>query len=262
MKKSLLAVGLSLLLIACGGDKVSEQSQLETTPTTQTDNLTKVRVVASSYPPFVTRDETGQIVGFDIDILQAIAKLEGLELEIVPEAWSKELDTLSDNKSDIVISAVTPTSKRLEQYLASNSYVSTPNSIAVLEDSPVKSINDLSGKTIGVEAGSSFLSEKDKYPETTFREFDTSYLALKNTATKKVDGVVAHRLHLQYLLKDKNIKMRFVDLPTSYPDKVIMLKKGDTELVQKINSGLTKIKTNGQYDEIYKKWFGVDQPTK
>lgn len=267
MKKLLLTLGMSLFLAACGGDKAPESPQPETVqgaqatqsqtdPSTQTAGLVKVRVVASMYPPFVTKDEVGQIVGFDIDILKAIAALEGLELEITPESWSVALDTLNNNKSDVVVSAVTPNPERVEQYLASNVYISTPNSVAVPEDSSIVSIDDLKGKVVGVEGGSSFLSEKNKYPETTFKEFDTSFAALKETTTKRVDAVVAHRLHLQYLLKDKGVKMRFIDLPTSHPDKVIMLKKGNTELAQKINSGLNKIKADGTYDAIYKKWFG------
>lgn len=268
MKKSLLAMGVALCLTACGGEKVSEQPTPKTNtpvtasetapPATQNTNLTKVRVVTSPYPPFITKDKNGQIVGFDVDILQEIAKLEGLELEIVSRPWSEALNTLNKNQSDMVISAVTPNAERLEQFSASNSYVSTPNSVAVLEESPITSINDLKGKTIGLEAGSSFLAEKGKYAETNFKEFGTSYLALKDTFAKKVDGVVAHRLHLQYLIKDSGIKVRFIDLPTNNPDKVMMLKKGDAELTQKINSGLDKVKASGKYDEIYKKWFGTE----
>lgn len=263
MKKLLFALGLSFLLAACGNDDPPPeptQTKTETTASTAmpTANLTKVRVIASDYAPFVTRDELGNLIGFDVDILQEIAKHEGLELEIVPHAWSGALNTLAADQSDIVISAVTLNPERAEKYLASNPYINTPNSIAVLEDSPILSIDNLKGKVIGLEAGSSFLSERDKYAGTTFQEFDSSYLALKATTTKKVDGVVAHRLHLQYLLKDKNIQMRFIDLPTAYADKVIMLQKGNVELAQKINSGLDKIKADGTYDILYKKWFGED----
>lgn len=268
-------MGFALCLTACGGEKTAEQptptpktdtpvtvASETAPPTTQNANQTRVRVVTSPYAPFITKDKKGLIIGFDVDILQEIGKEEGLELEIVSRPWSEALDTLSKNQSDMVISAVTPSAARLEKFSASNSYVSTPNSIAVLEESPIMSINDLKGKTIGLEAGSSFLAEKGKYAETSFKEFETSYLALKNTFSKKVDGVVAHRLHLQYLIKDTGIKVRFIDLPTNNPDKVMMLKKGDAELTQKINSGLDKVKASGKYDEIYKKWFGDDQSLK
>lgn len=262
MKKLLAIFGLSLFLVACGNDspppEPSQPQNTEQQTANPTANLVKVRVIASDYAPFVTRDELGNLIGFDIDILREIAKLEGLDLEIAPHAWAGALNTLATDQSDIVISAVTLNPDRAEKYLPSNSYISTPNSIAVLEDSSIMSIDDLKGKVIGLEAGSSFLSERDKYAGTTFKEFNSSYLALTATTTKKADGVVAHRLHLQYLIRDKNVKMRFIDLPTAYPDKVIMLQKGNIELAQKINSGLDKIKANGSYDVIYKKWFGED----
>lgn len=258
MKKLLSTLTLCLLLVACGGDTAPAPEQKpETTTTPQTANLTKVRVVTSAYAPFVTKDEQGQITGFDVDILKAIAKLEGLELELTQQPWSEALSTLTSDKSDIVISAVTPTNERLEKYLASKPYVNTPNSLAVLENSSIKSIDDLKGKVVGLEKGSSFLSEKSKYPETTFKEFDTSYLALKDATTNKVDAVVAHRLHLQHLINSQGLRMRFVDLPTSHPNKVIMLKKGNNELVQKINRGLDTIQNDGTYDKIHQKWFGT-----
>lgn len=261
MKKLLSALSLSLFLVACGGDtapaSTPEQQPKETATAPQTTDLTKVRVVASIYPPFVTKDEQGQLAGFDVEVLKAIAELEGLELEITQQPWSNALNTLNNNQSDIVVSAVTPTTERLANYLASDSYVTTPNSIAVTEDSPIKSIEDLKGKVVALEEGSSFLSEKSKYPETTFKEYPTSFIALKETTTKNVDAVVAHRLHLQHLIGDKGVPMRFIDLPTSYPNKVIMLKKGNAELAQKINGGLEKIKANGSYDKMHQKWFGT-----
>lgn len=269
MKKSLLTLCLSLFLIACGGDKPVE-SPADTTTTSPTNatqpapitnpNAIKVRVTVSAYTPFVTRDDKGLPTGFDIDILQAIANLEGLHLEITERPWAGALQTLNTGQSDIVASAVSLNPARIEQYLPSNPYISTPNSLVVLADSPIHNIDDLKGKVIGIEAGSSFLAERSKYPNTEFKELKTSFLALSETITKKVDAVVAHRLHLQYLLRDKDVKVRFIDLPTANPDKVIMVKKGNVELVQKINSGLEKIKADGTYDAIYKKWFGEDMP--
>lgn len=265
MKKSLLALGLSLLLTACGGDKTEETAKPAEKPTTSATenttpsanpNATSIRVVAAVYPPFVTKDDKGTLTGFDIEILQAIAKLENLNLEIVSRPWSQALESLNTDQSDIVVAAVTLNPERAEQYSPSKPYVSTIRALIVPQDSPIQTINDLKDKVIGVEEGSSFLKEKDKYPTTTFKEFKTSYLALNETLTQKIDGVVAHKLNLQSLLKDKDVKIRFIDIPTAYPDKVIMMKKGNTELTDKINAGLDKIKADGTYDTIYKKWFG------
>lgn len=215
------------------------------------------RVAAAINPPFVTRDKQGQADGFDVEIMKAIAETEGLHVEFMPRVWDGALATLENDESDVVIAAVTLNPERAEKYLASNTYVSTPNSLVVLADSPIKSTDDLKGKIVGVEAGSSILRDKDKYPTTEFREFKTSYLAVNEMMSKTIDAVASQKLHAQYLLKDDKTGVRFVDLPSAYPDKVIMVKKGNTELVGKINSGLEKIKANGTYDKIYAKWFGT-----
>lgn len=265
MKKSLLALGLSLLLTACGSDKSAETPKTEPTPTASTSttipNGESLNVIASINPPFVTKDEQGTPIGFDVEIINEIAKRENLNLNIISRAsWDGALDTLDSNEGDIVISAVTLNPERGAKYLASKTYVSTPNTLVVAATSPIHSVDDLAGKVVGVEQSSSLSKDKDKYPNTEFREFKTSYLALTEAVRQNIDAAAGQKLHMQYLLKDnKDATVRFIDLPSAYPDKVIMVKKGNTELVEKINSGLDKIKADGTYDTIYKKWFGSIQ---
>lgn len=268
MKKSLLVLGLSLLLTACGGDKPAETPKAEPTPTTNATTNANVpqgevlNVIASINPPFVTKDEQGVPTGFDVEVIKEIAKRENLNLNIIPRAsWDGALDTLDSDEGDIVISAVTLNPERGAKYLASKTYVSTPHTLVVLASSSIQSIDDLGGKVVGIEQGSSLTKDKDKYPNTTFTEFKTSYLALAEAVRNNIDAAAGQKLHMQYLLKDnKDVAVRFVDLPSAYPDKVIMVKKGNTELVEKINSGLDKIRADGTYDTIYKKWFGDIKP--
>lgn len=265
MKKLLSMLALTLALTACGdksNETTSGTSTTEQTVSTPTPQGEVLNVIANLYPPFVINDEHGLPSGFDVDIIKAIAKVENLNIVVTPRTeWSGALDTLSKDESDIVVSAITLTPERAEQYLASNPYVSTPNSVVVPSDSPIQTVDDLKGKVIGLEKGSSILKDKDKFPDTQFNEYKTSFLALSEIARKNVDGVAAQRLHMQYLLSShKELSVRFIDLPSSAsPDKVIMVKKGNTELINKINSGLEKIKADGTYNTIYQKWFGAIQ---
>lgn len=276
MKKIALLLGMALALSACGENDTAPTETQATTTTTSSAPQSATNVgdpqgqvisvgITSSYPPFVTKDEVGRPIGFDIDILYAIAKLEGINPSVIAyDQWGEVLDSLDSGKTDLVISAVTLTPEREQKYSASKSYVSTVNALAVPKDSFVQSIADLKGKTIGVGKGSSLVKEKDKYPEVTFIEFESTYVAFKEAIGKKtVDAVIAQKLYLQYLMQDNeksSTAIRLIDLPSEHPDKVILVKKGNTELVQKINSGLDKIKANGTYDEIYKKWFGSNEP--
>lgn len=280
MKKIALLLSMALVLSACGENETAPaDTQTTTTATTTTTSSAPQSVanagdpqgqvisvgVTSSYPPFVSKDEVGRPIGFDIDILYAIAKLEGINPSVVAyDEWSEVLKSLDDGQTDLVISAVTLTPEREQKYSASKPYVSTINALAVPKDSLIQSVADLKGKTIGVGTGSSLVKEKDKYPDAVFTEFESTYVAFKEAVGKKtIDAVIAQKLYLQYLTKDNaksSTAIRLIDLPSEYPDKVILVKKGNAELVQKINSGLDKIKANGTYDEIYKKWFGSNEP--
>lgn len=226
----------------------------------------KVRVMAAVYPPFVMRDKDGgSVTGFDIDILNEIASLEGLNLEIYHQAaWEGALGTLDNETHDLVVAAVTLTPERAEKYLPTKPYVESPNAILILADSDIKQEADLKGKTVGASQGAAFLKEKandPSYASVKFQTFDTPYLALKSVLSKEIDAVVGQKLYLQYTLKsgaNANVGVRFVDLKTANPHKVMMSRKGNEELVNKINSGLDKIKQNGTYDRIYNKWFGAE----
>lgn len=274
MKKSLIALSVALFLTACGGDKPAEAPKTDAASTQSSSAPAQpapastagavnpqgqtVNVFAATNPPFVTKDDNGTVAGFDIDIINAIAELEGLNLVVLPGVWDGALATLDSGESDLVISAVTLNPERAEKYLPTKTYVSTSNAIVVANDSPVQTLEDLKGKTIGVEKGSSIAKDKERFPNSTFKEYDTSYQALAATVRKEIDAVASQRLHMQYLVhSNKNIQARFIDLPSTYPDKVFMVKQGNTELVNKLNSGLDKIKSNGTYDQIYQKWFGA-----
>lgn len=275
MKKTFIALSMALALVGCGDNKPSETSQTNNTATTtststsaSTTNATevinpqgqKVTIHASTNPPFVTKDDTGSLIGFDIEIMQAIARHENLNPNFTPGVWDGALATLDSGASDIVISAVTLNPERAEKYLASDTYVSTPNALTLTLDSPIQSTEDLKGKVIGVERGSSLSKDADKFPGASFREYDSSYLALVAAVRKEIDAAAGQKLHMQYLAhSNPDINVKFLDLPSAYPDKVIMVKKGNTELVGKINSGLAKIKADGTYNAIYTKWFGADQ---
>lgn len=277
MQKYMFALLSGLFLLnACSNEPATTTDPATSAPTTKpaatpTESVAssvttvpsaKVRVLAAVYPPFVIRDENGSVTGFDIDILKEIASLEGLNLEIYHQAvWDGALSKLDQETHDLVVAAVTLTSERAEKYLPTKPYVESSNAILVLANSDIKQEADLKGKTVGVSQGAAFLKEKENdpsYANVKFQAFDTPYLALKSVLSKETDAVVGQKLYLQYSLKDSNsTNVRFIDLKTTNSGKVMMSRKGNEELVNKINSGLDKIKQNGSYDRIYNKWFGT-----
>ncbi|QMT31830.1 ABC transporter substrate-binding protein [Alysiella filiformis] len=273
MRKYLLPlIGSLLLLNACSeepaapaatNNQAASNTQSVSSSAAPANPTTRVKVVAAVYPPFVIRNKQGSAEGFDIDILNEIAKLEGFEMDIFPQSsWEGALESLDNASKDLVVAAVTLTPERAEKYLPTKSYVSSPNSIVVPKNSSITQEADLKGKVVGVGQRAAFLKEKEKdpnYANVKFQTFETPYLALRAALSKEVDAVVGQKLYLQHVLQntpDAEQNVRFIDLNTNNPNKVMMSRKGNEELVNQINSGLDKIKQNGTYNRIYIKWFG------
>lgn len=213
----------------------------------------------AAYAPFESVAPSGKIEGFDIDIMEAIAKAEGFEVEFVNTAWEGIFASLK-GKNDIIISAVTITDKRKEEMDFSDNYFTSTNYIAVSVDSPIKSLADLKGKTVSVQEGTTgdeaiteFLGE-DYNKIKRFKGTPEAFLELING---KADAAVADSGVVgNYVKNNPEAKLTIVkdgNFPKEYYG--IAVTKGNTELLAKINSGLKKIKENGEYDQIYKKYF-------
>lgn len=213
----------------------------------------------AAYAPFESVAPSGEIEGFDMEIMKAVAKAEGFNVEFVNTAWEGIFTSLN-GKNDIVISAVTITDDRKKEMDFSDQYFESTNYIAISETSSIKSLADLKGKTVAVQQGTTgdevltkFLG-KDYTGIKRFKGTPEAFLELRNgkaDAAVADSGVVAN-----YIKNNPDAKLVIVKDPT-FPKEGygIAVAKGNTELQTKINEGLKKIKENGDYDKIYKSYF-------
>lgn len=220
-------------------------------------------VVASSatYAPFAFENKEKQIVGFDIDIIHAIAKQQGLKLRIVNTPFSSIFAALNNGDVDLVISGVTINDKRKQSFDFSAPYFDARQLIAVPQASTVKSLKDLAGKKVAVVSASTaddVMSREVGKTSPNIRRFDSTPLIISELVGGGVDaaigdnGVIAYRAAQAQGLKT-------VDDP-SFPKEHfgIVVRKGDKAMQDKLNAGLAAIRANGTYNTIYKKWFNQD----
>ncbi len=224
-------------------------------------------VVASSatYAPFAFENKDKQIVGFDIDIVNAIAKQQNMKLRIVNTPFTSIFASLNNGDVDFVISGVTINEKRKQSFDFSAPYFDARQLIAVPKDSTVKSLQDLKDKKVSVVSGSTaddVMSREVGKSSTNIRRFESTPLIISELAAGGVDaaigdnGVIAYRVSQVPALKtveDPNFPVEHFG---------IVVRKGDKALQDKINAGLAAIRADGSYSVIYKKWFNQDYKAK
>ena len=167
--------------------------------------------VASSatYAPFAFENKDKQIVGFDIDIINAIAKHQNLKIKIVNTPWSGIFAALNNGDVDMVISGVTINDKRRQSYDFSNPYFAAHQLIAVPKSSTVTTLKDLAGKKVAVVNASTaddVASREFGKTSPNIRRFESTPLALKELMNGGVEAVVADNgVVVNFLANNKNI---------------------------------------------------------
>ena len=261
---SLLVLGLSFTLAGCGGQaNTSTEGEKKADATSSAPAITKIVVGSeAAYAPFEFVDvKTGEVVGFDAELIKAIGEAVGLEVEIKNTAWKGLIPGLEAGTLDAVISAMTITDERKKSSDFSDPYFTAYQYFAVKEDSTIKIDTDLVGKKVGVQTNTTghYAAQKIKgMKDSDIKKFDTTPLALIELQNGKVEAVVADSpVVLEFINKNPDAKIVAVDPKLPGKDEYgIAVKKGNTELLSKINEGLKKVKESGKYDEIYTKYFG------
>jgi len=253
----------SLLLAACGKKAEPPAPAPAPAPVASAPAPAKVYVVGTdaAYAPFESQNEKGDIVGFDIEVVQAIAAKAGFEVKFVNTPWEGIFNALGQGDRDMVVSAVTITEERKQTMDFSNPYFDAQQLIAVKETSKVARFADLKKLKVGVQTGTTGDEAVSKLlgkTSTNIKRFESTPLALKELESGGVDAVVADNgVVIHYVANNPGGKFKTVADAEFVPEQYgIALKKGNSELLEKVNQGLAAIKADGTYDKIYAKYFG------
>jgi len=256
----------SLLLAACG-KKDTPPPAPAPVASAPAPAPAKVYVVGTdaAYAPFESQNDKGEIVGFDIEVVQAAAKKAGIEVKFVNTPWEGIFNALGQGDRDMVVSAVTITDERKQTMDFSDPYFDAQQLIAVKENSKVAKFADLKKLKVGVQTGTTGDEAVTKLLGKTsanIKRFESTPLALKELESGGVDAVVADNgVVIHYVANNPGGKFKTVADKEFVPEQYgIALKKGNTELLAKVNQGLAAIKADGSYDAIFTKYFGAPPP--
>jgi polar amino acid transport system substrate-binding protein len=256
----LLAAGF--VLAACG--KKEEAPAPAPAPVAAAPAPAKVYVVGTdaAYAPFESQNEKGEIVGFDIEVVQAIAKKAGIEVKFVNTPWEGIFNALGQGDRDMVVSAVTITDERKGTMDFTDPYFDAQQLIAVKENSKVAKFADLKKLKVGVQTGTTGDEAVTKLlgkTSTAIKRFESTPLALKELESGGVDAVVADNgVVIHYVANNPGGNFKTVADKEFVPEQYgIAVKKGNAELLGKLNKGLADIKADGSYNTIYAKYFGA-----
>ncbi len=210
----------------------------------------------ATYAPFEYRNFKNDIVGFDIDLIHAIAKEMGnLKVEIIDTAWDGIIPGLLSKKYDLIMSAMTITKERAKKVTFSDPYFETGQVITVAKDrNDIKSVKDLEGKVIAVQLGTTGDFAASKIKGAKIKRFDTIDKAYFEVMLGRADAVVNDLAQTAFGIK--RFPLKIVGKPFTVEYYGIAMRKEDKELHKAVNEALKKVKEKGIYDEIYKKWFG------
>lgn len=246
----LLLVGIlimSLGLVGCGKQEAAKGA--------------KVLKVGSeaSFAPFEFQDEGSKdYVGFDMDLVKAVGKQMGYEVQVQNVAFDGLIPALESGNIDLAISAMTITKERSEKVTFSSPYYKSGLSVVVKADNnTIKEFKDLEGKKIAVQIGTTGADEAKKVKNAQIREFNSAPDAFLELKAGGVDAVVNDLpVNEYYIAKAGGKDAKVVGQPLTSEEYGMAMSKKNTELAEKVNKALEELKKNGEYEKIYVKWFG------
>lgn len=229
-------------------------------------------VAAEPYPPFTTQEASGKWVGFEVDLMNAVCAAEKLQCEMVGTAWDGIIPALNAKKIDVIWSSMSITNERKQVIGFTNKYYSTPTEVIGPKGEKYKittsDFSGLKGKTVGVQTSTIHANMVQKhFGNVTLKTYDTQDNANADLAAGRLDAVVADSVALDDFLKSdqgKDCCETKLLIPSDYDREITGegvgggLRKSDTALRDKLNDGIKKVRADGTYDKIAKKYFNFD----
>ena len=255
--------------IAIGISGISNTTQdVETTKTTNSElnqaeykDYDKIIIGIDNYEPLTFLDDNNNLVGFDIDLAKAASEKMGVDIEFKFIDWEDQILGLEDDKIDLVWCGLTITEDRKQILEFTKPYISNNIITIVKPDSDIKQVSDLKNKKIGstfysadylsLENGSS-LPVMDI---TTQYSIDELFSAL---ATDKIDAVIINEIEGLYYINNNEYDFRQLEENFEVEYYGVAAKKGNTQLIQDLQTALNEIGTDGTGTKLSNKWFGKD----
>ena len=248
MKKALLIALISVLVIACFVSCSKKD-----------DSEAKKLIIASdcTWPPMEFVNSDKEMVGYDIDFINAVAAEAGIEIEIRNTAWDGIFAALANGECDAVISSVTITDDRKKTMDFSIPYINAGQVLIVPKTSSDETLADLAGREVGAQIGTTGAIEIDS-SDAVLKTYDELGFAIEDLANGRIEGVVADTpIAADYVLQNDTYKGKLMIVGESFTDEFygIAVKKGNSEVLDLLNKGVTAVQDKGIDKELEDKWL-------
>ena len=259
--KTMLALMLGIMMVfamtACGGGSSEESGDAEAA-----EGETLKVVTEATFAPFESTDEEGNIIGFDVDMMNAIAESQGLKIEWVNMEFDSLIPALQSDQGDIICAGMNKLAgDRAEKVDFGDTYFESDLMLLVTSDSELTGIDAVTSdmklaSQIGTTGGDMVQEMQDDgkiAAGVVLNQWTDCYLQLQNG---EVQGVIVDKPVGEAYLNNHGDIAKFVgDSFGEHEEFAFAVQKGNTELLDKLNAGLANIKANGKYDELVDKWF-------
>lgn len=257
MKKkvlSLLLVTACVFSMAACGSKEKEADKSDSGDAAKKETL--IMATNAEFPPYEYH-EGDKVVGIDADIAAAVAEELGMELKIEDMAFDSIITAVNSGKADIGAAGMTVTEDRLENVDFTDTYATATQVIIVKEDSAIAGPDDLTGKKIGVQLGTTGDLYADDIEDAEVERYNKGFEAVQAVQQGKIDAVVIDGEPAKEFVKEAE-GLKILDEAFTEEEYAIAVKKGNDELKENINKALATLKDSGKLDEIVAKYISAD----
>lgn len=213
----------------------------------------------TTFPPFET-EKNGKVTGFDIDMIKAIAKKEGMKVNIKTMSFDGLIPSLKTDAIDVAVAGITIKKSRMQNVDFSNAYYKSGLSILVKKNSSISGLSNLKGHLVATKKATSsvdFLKAKG-FKDKNIKQFKNIDQAFQTLESGGADAVLFDNpVNATFKAKHNDVKIVGGLLTGEYYGIAVSKKK--SSLVKKMNDGLAKIKKDGTYKKLFKQYFGGDK---
>lgn len=277
MAIAVMAIAMIGTLAGCGGTANKGKTSDQVTTGSQTGEDTSLSSIQqrgefilgldASFPPMGFTNEKNEIVGYDIDLAKEVCERMGVELKIQPINWDSKQQELDTKNIDCIWNGFTVDEERKKSMTVSDAYMENHQVLVVKADSSYKTKEDLAGKVVELQKGSTAAAALDSEENKEFKDSlaDTILIADNVKAMMDLgtgcDAVLMDEVVANYYLAQNEGKYRILEEPLSNEEYVIGFRKGEEALKDEVENQLKAMVADGTMSEIDNKWFGKDVST-
>lgn len=258
--KKIICLVLALCMTAClfAGCGSDSSKDAESTASVAESKGTLTMGTNATFPPYEFVDDNGEVAGIDAEIAKAIADKLGMTLEIKDMEFDSLIPAVQGGSIDIVLAGMTVTDERKESVNFTDSYATGTQVIIVKEDSAIASVDDLGGKTIGVQSGTTGDAYcTDDYGQDHVKQFSSGALAVAALVNGQVDCVVIDNEPAKnFVAANTGLKILGTEYVTE--NYAAAIAKTNTDLLDKVNGAIAELKADGTIDGIIAKYIKAE----